>query len=196
MQFNHYLNFQGETEAAFTFYKTVFGGEFAMLSRYADISPKEDATLLDLEKIYILHVSLPINEYTILMGSDTTEHFCAQSGTPFIQGTNHYISINLDKTEQTEAHLLFNDLSQNGQIEMPLDKTFWEALYGTFTDQFGIRWMINCQLELRSNEKQIKKANIQFAFFICYAYSNSLRSCSGDFIDNKPGATSNAVFAP
>ena len=68
-------------------------------------------------------------------------------GTPFTQGTNHYISINLDQSEQNEAHRLFSALSENGQIEMPLDKTFWGALYGAFTDQFGIRWMINCQLE-------------------------------------------------
>ena len=147
MQLNHYLNFQGQTEAAFNFYRSVFGGEFAMLSRYADIPPQDRVTLSDLEKNYILHVSLPINDFTILMGSDTTEHFCAQSGIPFTQGTNHYISINLDQSEQNEAHRLFSALCENGQIEMPLDKTFWGALYGAFTDQFGIRWMINCQLE-------------------------------------------------
>ena len=147
MQLNHYLNFQGQTEAAFNFYRSVFGGEFAMLSRYADIPPQDRVTLSDLEKNYILHVSLPINDFTILMGSDTTEHFCAQSGIPFTQGTNHYISINLDQSEQNEAHRLFTALSEHGQIEMPLDKTFWGALYGAFTDQFGIKWMINCQLE-------------------------------------------------
>ena len=147
MQLNHYLNFQGQTEAAFNFYRSVFGGEFAMLSRYADIPPQDRVTLSDLEKNYILHVSLPINDFTILMGSDTAEHFCAQSGTPFTQATNHYISINLDKNEQNDAHRLSTALSEHGQIEMPLDKTFWGALYGAFTDQFGIKWMINCQLE-------------------------------------------------
>lgn len=147
MQLNHYLNFQGETETAFNFYKSVFGGDFAMLSRYADIPPQDGVMLSDTEKNYILHVSLPINDMTILMGSDTTEHFCAQSNQPFLKGTNHYISINLDQHEQAEAHRLFEALSINGQIEMPLDKTFWGALYGAFTDQFGIKWMINCQLE-------------------------------------------------
>ena len=82
MQLNHYLNFQGQTEAAFNFYRSVFGGEFAMLSRYVDIPPQDGVTLSDLEKNYILHVSLPINDFTILMGSDTTEHFCAQSCIP------------------------------------------------------------------------------------------------------------------
>ncbi len=147
MQLNHYLNFQGQTEAAFNFYKSVFGTEFAMISRYADIPPQDGVTLSDTEKNFILHVSLPINESTILMGSDITEHFCVQSYTPFSQGNNHYISINLDSHEQTEAHRLFEALSENGQLEMPLDKTFWGALYGAFTDQFGVKWMVNCQLE-------------------------------------------------
>lgn len=147
MQLNHYLNFQGQTEAAFNFYQTIFGGEFAMLSRYADIPTQESSPLSEEEKNYILHISLPINDHTILMGSDTTDHFCTQSNLPFIKGSNHYISINLDQSEQTEAQRLFESLSKNGQIEMPLDKTFWGALYGAFTDQFGIKWMINCQLE-------------------------------------------------
>ncbi|MFU9047339.1 VOC family protein [Acinetobacter tibetensis] len=146
MQLNHYLNFQGEAEAAFNFYKSVFGGEFAMLKRYGDMPSDEKSQLSDAEKNYILHVSLPINEFTILMASDTTEQFCA-ANSPFIKGTNHYISINLEKHEQAEAQRLYEVLSQNGQIEMPLEKTFWGALYAAFTDQFGVKWMVNCQLK-------------------------------------------------
>ena len=146
MQLNHYLNFQGEAEAAFNFYKSVFGGEFTLLSRYGDMPPSEGNTLSDAEKKLILHVSLPINEFTVLMASDTTEQFCA-ANSPFIKGTNHYISINLEKHEQAEAQRLFDALSVNGQIEMPLEKTFWGALYGAFTDQFGVKWMVNCQIE-------------------------------------------------
>ncbi|SDY53043.1 VOC family protein [Acinetobacter kyonggiensis] len=144
MQLNHYLNFQGKTEAAFNFYKSVFGGEFSFLKKYSELP---DAQVSDKEKDYILHVSLPINEFTILMGSDTSDQFCAQSSTVFTQGTNHYISINLDASEQAEAKRLFDALAINGQIEMPLEKTFWGALYGAFTDQFGVKWMVNCQLE-------------------------------------------------
>ena len=147
MQLNHYLNFQGKTEAAFNFYKSVFGGEFAMLSRYGDMPSSEGVTLSEADKNLVLHVSLPINEFTILMGSDTSDQFCAQSSTVFTQGTNHYISINLDASEQAEAKRLFDALAINGQIEMPLEKTFWGALYGAFTDQFGVKWMVNCQLE-------------------------------------------------
>lgn len=143
MQLNHYLNFQGETEAAFNFYKSVFGGDFSFIKRYSELP---DAQVSEKENDYILHVSLPINDFTVLMGSDTSEQFCAQNSAPFNKGNNHYISINLEAHEENEAQRLFNALSVNGDIEMPLDKTFWGALYGAFTDQFGVKWMVNCQL--------------------------------------------------
>ena len=146
MQLNHYLNFQGEAEAAFTFYKSVFGGEFSVITRYGDLPPEEGVHLSETEKNAVLHVSLPINEYTVLMASDIHEQFCAVN-TVFTKGTNHYISINLDTSKQAEAQRLFDSLSIQGQVEMPLEKTFWGALYGAFTDKFGIKWMINCQLE-------------------------------------------------
>lgn len=143
MQLNHYLNFEGQTEAAFNFYKSVFGGEFSFLKRYSELP---DVQVPDQEKNYILHVSLPINEFTVLMGSDTSVQFCAPNSAPFSKGTNHYISINLQAHEADEAQRLFTALSTNGHIEMALEPTFWGALYGAFTDQFGIRWMVNCQL--------------------------------------------------
>lgn len=146
MQLNHYLNFQGQAEQAFNFYKSFFGGEFAMLSRYSDMPPNEGVTLSEAEKNLVLHVSLPINEYTVLMASDTIDQFCTPNSV-FTKGNNHYIAINLEKDEQEKAKQLFDALSLNGQVEMPLEKTFWGALYGAFTDQFGIKWMVNCQLD-------------------------------------------------
>ena len=147
MQLNHYLNFPGQAEAAFNFYKSVFGGEFSSLSRYGEMPTEEGVTLSEADQNKILHISLPINEFTELMASDTNDQFCAQTNTVFTQSNNHYISINLDASEQAEAQRLFDALSVNGQIEMPLEKTFWGALYAAFSDQFGIHWMINCQLE-------------------------------------------------
>lgn len=117
-----------------------------MLSRYGDMPAPEGVTLSEANKNLILHVSLPINEFTVLMASDTNDQFCAPNSV-FTQGTNHYIAINLEKDEQEKAKQLFDKLSVNGQIEMPLEKTFWGALYGAFTDQFGIKWMVNCQLD-------------------------------------------------
>ena len=151
MQLNHYLSFKGQTEAAFNFYKSVFGGEFSYMKRYAELPPQDGISILAHEKDYILHVSLPINEFTELMGSDYSESFCAQSNTLFTLGNNHYISINLGLGEDAEAKRLFEALSQNGQIEMPLNQTFWGALYGALTDQFGVKWMINCQIETMSS---------------------------------------------
>ena len=145
MQLNHYLNFQGQTEQAFIFYQSVFGGEFAMISRYGDMSPTEGVTLSEANKSLILHISLTINEFTALMGSDINDQFCPPNSV-FTQGNNHYIAINLENDE-TEARRLFNQLSVHGHIEMQLEKTFWGALYGAFTDQFGIKWMVNCQLD-------------------------------------------------
>ena len=147
MQLNHYLNFQGNTEAAFNFYRSVFGGEFLNMMRYGDMPAEEGISLSDADQQKIMHISLPINEFTVLMASDVNEQFCAQSNQPFTLGSNHYISINLESSEQAEAKRLFDALSKSGSIEMPLEKTFWGALYGAFTDQFGIKWMVNCQLK-------------------------------------------------
>ncbi|QCO20141.1 VOC family protein [Acinetobacter cumulans] len=148
MQLNHYLNFKGNTEAAFNFYKSVFGGEFLFVMRYSDVPTQEgQSPLSEADRQKIMHISLPINEHTVLMASDISEQFCAQTNKAFSIGTNHYISINLDASEQDEAKRLFDALAVNGTIEMALSPTFWGALYGALTDQFGIQWMINCQLE-------------------------------------------------
>ena len=142
MQLNHYLNFQGQAKAAFSFYQSVFGGEFQILKYYSELP---DAQISEEEKNYVMHVSLPINTHTILMASDIINHFC-NVNQAYITGTNHYISINLEAHEEAEAYRLFSALSINGQIESALEKTFWGAVYGAFIDQFGIKWMINCQL--------------------------------------------------
>ncbi len=150
MRFNHYLNFQGEAEAAFSFYRSVFGGEFSALTRYGDLPGQEGIDLSDSDKSQILHISLPINEYTELMGSDINEKLCSSNAPAFTKGTNHYISIVLSASEQAEAQRLYEALSYKGQIETALERSFWGALYGAFTDQFGVQWMINCLLEERS----------------------------------------------
>lgn len=146
MQLNHYLNFEGETEAAFIFYQSVFGGEFSILTHYGDLPSEDGVVYSEQQKSWVLHVSLPINEFTVLMGSDVHEQFCSPHPLGLNKGNNHYISINLE--DETEARRLFNQLSAGGHIEMQLQKTFWGALYGAFTDQFGIKWMVNCQLDL------------------------------------------------
>lgn len=135
---NPYLNFNAQTEQAFNFYKSVFGGEFTHFQRMGNV-PDLPFELSDAEQQLVMHVSLPIDQGITLMGSDILE----SAGHTLTVGNNVYVSLNVDSAE--EAHRLFNALSVNGEIEMPLENTFWGALFGSFTDQFGIKWMVNYQ---------------------------------------------------
>jgi PhnB protein len=131
---NPYLNFNGKTEEAFNFYKSVFGGEFAVVSRFKEI-PKEYKGP-DHEDNKIMHISLPIAGGNVLMGSDVPE-----SMGKVIDGTNVQISISPSSKE--EADKLFNGLSAGGKVIMPMADAFWGAYFGMFTDKYGINWMIN-----------------------------------------------------
>ena len=132
-----YLNFPGTAEEAFNFYKSVFGGIFSMLQRFKD-TPESDK-LSDSDKNKIMHISIPIGNIT-LMGSDALE---SMSHTLKV-GDNYKVSISPDSEEET--YRIFKELSVGGKIEIPITKMFWGALYGSFTDKFGIQWMINYQL--------------------------------------------------
>lgn len=137
---NIYLNFNGNCEEAFNFYKSVFGGDFPYVGRFKEM-PTEGGKALPLEMgEKIMHISLPISAETILMGSDTGGEWASS----FLQGNNFSISINTDSTQ--EAERLFNGLSAGGNITMPLSKTFWGAYFGMFADKFGVNWMINVDL--------------------------------------------------
>ena len=137
---NAYLTFNGNCEEAFSFYKSVFAGEFQYIGRYKDVPPKERETLFPLENDEkIMHVSLPISKETILMGCDSTEAF----GQVIIAGNNISLSINTDSKD--EANRLFNELSVGGQIKMSMSQTFWGSYFGVITDRFGINWLINCE---------------------------------------------------
>ena len=132
---NPYLNFKGNTEEAFNFYKSVFGGEFMVLMRWKDAPEAEKIPAGDLEKI--MHVSLPIGKGNILMATDA----CESMGQTLSVGNNFYISISTESEE--EADRLFNGLSAGGRVIMPLAKAFWGAYFGMFTDRFGIQWMVS-----------------------------------------------------
>ena len=134
---NPYLNFDGKCEEAFNFYKSVFGGEFLTLQRFKD-APSEEGTcnVDESKKEKIMHVSLPMGNETVLMGSDSPE---AEGKTKF--GDN--ISISIQAESEEEATKLFNGISDGGKVIMPLTKTFWNAYFGMCTDKFGINWMIN-----------------------------------------------------
>ncbi len=138
---NIYLNFNGNCEEAFNFYKSVFGGEFVYIGRFSEMPPMDGKGVPESDKNKIMHVSLPISKETILMGSDSLEGF----GPPFVIGNNFSISINTDSVG--EADRLFAALAVDGHITMPLNKTFWGAYYGMLVDKYGINWMMNVELE-------------------------------------------------
>ncbi len=133
---NVYLNFNGNCEAAFNHYKSVFGGEFATFSRFGDM-PSDEQPLPESEANKILHVSLPVGSAgCVLMGSD-----CPPSFPNGVQGNLFNISITAENKE--EADRLFNSLSTGGKVNMPIADTFWGAYFGMFADQFGVQWMVN-----------------------------------------------------
>ncbi len=134
---NVYLTFNGNTEEAFNFYKSVFGGEFDYIGKFKDMPPSEDYPSPSPEEAErIMHVSLPISKETILMGSDSTSF----SGDVTF-GNNFSVSINAENRE--EADRLFQGLSNGGKVIMPMANTFWGAYFGMFTDKFGVNWMVN-----------------------------------------------------
>ncbi|GGK76238.1 VOC family protein [Rufibacter glacialis] len=134
-----YLNFNGTTEEAFNFYKSVFGGEFVVLQRFKDTADGASLPAEDQEKI--MHIALPIGEDTILMANDSLESM----GHPLTVGNN--VSLSIDAKSMEEATSLFNGLAEGGIITMPLQKTFWGAFFGMCTDRFGINWMVNHDIE-------------------------------------------------
>lgn len=133
---NTYLNFKGNTEEAFDFYKSVFGGEFSNITRYKDL-PMEGMTIPEADQNKIMHVSLPISEDSVLMASDVLPSF----GQDLVQGNNVIIAISPSSKE--EADRLFSSLSEGGDIEMPIGEQVWGDYFGSFKDKFGIHWMVN-----------------------------------------------------
>tara|TARA_R110002096_G_scaffold372019_1_gene565523 strand:+ start:1109 stop:1552 length:444 start_codon:yes stop_codon:yes gene_type:complete len=133
---NTYLTFKGNCETAFNFYKKAFKSEFTHMGRFKEMPPEENFKVTEADMNKVMHVSLPIGN-TILMGSDTAGEWAKQ----LKQGNNFSVSINADSRE--EADRLFQELSENGRITMPMNKTFWESYFGMFTDQFGIQWMVS-----------------------------------------------------
>ena len=125
----------GNTEEVFNFYKTVFGGEFTTLQRLKDTP--DGGKLSPKEQNMIMHVALPIGKGNILMGTDMVESM----GHKLVPGNNVSLSIQADSEE--EARDFFSKISAGGKITMPLEKAFWDALFGMCNDKFGIQWMVN-----------------------------------------------------
>ncbi|MCF8240561.1 MAG: VOC family protein [Melioribacteraceae bacterium] len=132
---NPYLNFQGNTEEAFNFYKKVFGGEFpGGIIRFN--SAKMGEKLSEEEQQKVMHVGLPMGNQNYLMATDALESL--EQKVKF--GNNFYIAI--DAESKDEADMLFEGLSDGGKVEMPMADQFWGDYFGSLTDQFGVQWMV------------------------------------------------------
>ena len=135
---NIYLNFNGNCEEAFNFYKSIFGGDFTYLGRFEKVPESEGMPPMpDSMKNKILHIALPISKETVLMGSDIGGEWAPE----FRQGTNFSISANTDN--KAEADRIFAGLSIGGIITMPMAIAFWGDYFGMCTDKFGVNWMVN-----------------------------------------------------
>lgn len=133
-----YLTFNGNCEDAFSFYRSVFGGNFGYIGRFGEMPPMEgQPPIQESERNKIMHVSLPISEETVLMGSDSSDAFGHSTNV----GNNFSISINA--TSQPDADRLYNGLAAGGQQTMPMNKTFWGSYFGMLVDKYGIQWMVS-----------------------------------------------------
>lgn len=136
---NPYIHFNGNAEEVFTFYKSVFGGEFAKIMRYKEFSsPEHPISATDADRI--MHVALPIGKSDVLMGSDVLQVM----GKVNEKDNRNKIAISAESRE--EADKLFNGLSAGGDVEMPMMDSPFGSYFGMFTDKYGVEWMVNFDL--------------------------------------------------
>jgi PhnB protein len=127
-----YLNFAGNTEEAFRFYRQVFGGDFMGIMRFRDMGD-ESMNIPPEAMDQVAHIALPMGGGTLLMGTDSME--------PLTMGNNVYLTVDAESAE--EAERLFDGLAAGGRIEMPLERTSWAEKYGICVDRYGVQWMVN-----------------------------------------------------
>jgi len=134
-QINPHINFNGNAEEAFTFYKSVFGGEFAMVVRFKDMSNPE-FPVADNEANKIMHIALPIGK-NILMANDVPEILGR------VNENENRSKISISAESKEEADKLFIRLSEGGKVEMTIADSPWGSYFGMFRDKFGIEWMVD-----------------------------------------------------
>ena len=134
-QINPYINFNGNAEEAFNFYKSVFGGEFAMIMRFKDM-PSPENPFSENEANKIMHIVLPIGK-NVLMANDVPESM----GRTNEKENRSKISVSAESKE--EADKIFSGLSAGGNIEMPIADSPWGSYFGMFRDKYGIEWTVD-----------------------------------------------------
>ena len=132
---NPHINFNGNAQEAFNFYKSVFGGEFAKIIYFKDIA-NAAYPLATSEANKIMHIALPIGN-NILMANDVPEMLGR------VDENENRSKISISAESKEEADKLFNGLSAGGNIEVPIDNSPWGSYFGMFRDKFGIEWMVD-----------------------------------------------------
>lgn len=133
---NPYIHFNGNAEEAFTFYKSVFGGEFAKIMRFKDLA-SPTFPIAEKEENKIMHIALPIGKSNVLMANDVPD-FMGQ-----VNENENRSKISVSAESKEEADKLFNGLSAGGKIEMPIGDSPWGSYFGMFRDKYGIEWMVD-----------------------------------------------------
>lgn len=132
---NPHINFNGNAEEAFNFYKSVFGGEFAKIIRFKDIS-SDEYPVAEKEANKIMHIALPIGK-NFLMANDVPESLGQ------VNENENRSKISISTESREEADKLFSGLSAGGFVEMPIDDSPWGSYFGMFRDKYGIEWMVD-----------------------------------------------------
>jgi PhnB protein len=133
---NPHVHYNGNTEEAFNFYKSVFGGDFTRIVRYKDLIDK-GISFPEHEQHKIMHIALPIGNASVLMGSDVPEILGK------VNENENRSKITISAASKEEADKLFNGLSAGGEIEFPIGNSPWGSYFGAFRDKYGVEWMID-----------------------------------------------------
>ena len=133
---NPWINFNGNAEEAFTFYKSVFGGEFKKIVRFKDIASDEIPVATD-DANKIMHIALPIGKNNVLIANDVPS-FLGK-----VDENENRSKIHVATDSREEADKIFNGLSAGGNVEMPIDNNPWGTYAGMFRDKYGIEWIVD-----------------------------------------------------
>lgn len=132
---NPWINFNGNAEEAFTFYKSVFGGEFAKIVRFRDLA-SDEFQVPEKEANKIMTIALPLGKHNMLLGNDVPE-FMGQ-----VSETENRSKIVVSAESREEADKIFNGLSAGGDVEGPIGDSPWGTYAGMFRDKYGIEWIL------------------------------------------------------
>jgi len=133
MQMNPYLSFKGDCEAAFKFYERCLGGQLGAIFRYAG-TPLANQVPADWSD-KVMHGSVTVGDQVLMGGDVAPDRYEEPKG----------FSMSLHIKRTADAERVFHELAKGGRVVMPLEKTFWAALFGMLVDRFGIPWLINCE---------------------------------------------------